>query len=276
MTHTLHPEMQTIVRKCAVDCSSLHAEDIADLIYKHLWPYLSLPKDNEPNYDAACMYVIANGLKITAADVKWILKAATVEDNESVPKQSIPEIEKILDAITLDYFLQSWEAWKKIDYKQRMKDKIVKHLWPYIHMPTDQKDNEPLPEKDDLNLEPWNIVEICMFDSVWQPWIKWMFLRKDWDMYVVSHKSDQEYEWHFEKRHIRRIRIGREEQKQSISQIKKIEYSKDVEELLEYEKSVNKAGIYMALYELRKWSRKMTNAHNEIIDYITNTLPPQS
>lgn len=113
-----------------------------------------------------------------------------------------PEIEKILDAITLDYFLQSWEAWKKIDYKQRMKDKIVKHLWPYIRMPTDQKDSE-----------------------------------------------------------------------KSIPKIEKMEYCEDVEQLVEYEKSIDKVGIYMALYELRKWSRKMTKSHNALIDYITNTLP---
>lgn len=118
MTHTLHPDIQDAVDKLVAEITKLkpwyyNADCLYDLermILKCVGKYLYLPKDKEPNYDAACMYVIANGLKITAADVKWILKAATVEDNESVPK-----IEKI-DMEELSKFIYSgsdleWNAW---------------------------------------------------------------------------------------------------------------------------------------------------------------------
>lgn len=65
-------------------------------------------------------------------------------------------------------------------------------------------------EKTHLNLAAWSIVEICMYDSVWQPWIKWVFLRMEWDRYVVTHTSDQEYTWAFERKYIRKLRIGKE------------------------------------------------------------------
>lgn len=62
-----------------------------DTIKKYLSPYLHMPQpiENEPNYDAACMYVVVHGLNITAEDVKWILKASSVptnpKDNEPLP-----------------------------------------------------------------------------------------------------------------------------------------------------------------------------------------------
>ena len=71
-----------------------------DRVYKALQKHLTHPTDEgieKPiiNYDAACMYIVANGLSIHKDDLKWILKAAGVEI-EGIEKEE--PTEKLLAA----------------------------------------------------------------------------------------------------------------------------------------------------------------------------------
>ena len=98
MTHTLHPEIEADLQQLCIDIYNRYSDekyfgiyskekqevlDIQAIIEESLGKYLLPPSQHlkdEQNYDAACMYVVANWLNITAEDVKWILKAAS-KDN---------------------------------------------------------------------------------------------------------------------------------------------------------------------------------------------------